>query len=191
MASGADRYGAGDGAGALLGSITHAMARLRRYVHAHMANRADAEDIVQESLARTLRRAGEAGLGEQGIARPDHYAIGIARNLMADHARHAAMAGECAIDEAMPCAAPLPDQHLQHRQRLALFTATLEAMPPLRREVFRRRRLEGQSREDIAQALGLQPEAVKKHINRAMAQLARALSEAETDLGRSEVEDAR
>lgn len=71
---------------------------------------------------------------------------------------------------------------MQDRQRLALFSATLEAMPPLRREVFRRRRLEGQSREEIAEALGLQPEAVKKHISRAMAQLARALDEAEDDL---------
>jgi len=179
MTGGANRYGPNDGAGALLGHITHTMARVRRYVHAHMANRADAEDIVQESLARTLRRAGERGIGETGIARPDHYAISIARNLMADHARHAAMTGECVIDDALACAAPLPDQHLQDRQRLALFTATLEAMPPLRREVFRRRRLEGQSREEIAEALGLQPEAVKKHISRAMAQLARVLAEAE------------
>ena len=65
------------------------------------------------------------------------------------------------------------DRGLAFNQRAAQFAANGFDW------VFRRRRLEGQSREEIAQALGLQPEAVKKHISRAMAQLARALDEAE------------
>jgi len=150
------------------------MARVRSYVHARMANPADADDILQESLARTIRRAGEVD-----IARPDFYALSIARNLMADHARQQAGTILCEIADSLPCEAPLPDQRLNDRERMAIFSATLAAMPPLRRDIFIRRRIEGQSREAIAQALDMQVEAVKKHITRAMAQLAMALDEAE------------
>jgi RNA polymerase sigma factor (sigma-70 family) len=173
MASSADLESTGSTA-LLLERLTQAMHGLRRYVHKHMPNKADAEDIVQESLARTLHRAGETHLHQ-----PDHYALRIARNLMADHARQSDSADHGEVEDLIACNAPLPDEQMQQRQRLAIVTAALETMPPLRREVFRRRRLEGQSREEIAQALGLQPEAVKKHITRAMAQLARALEKAE------------
>lgn len=156
----------------LVADLAETMARLRSYVRAHVANGADAEDIVQESLARTLRRAHETD-----IARPDYFAISVARNLIID--RHRADSQSCELDDMLPCPVPLPDQQLSDRQRLTRFHAALDAMTPLRRDIFIRRRIDGQSREAIARDLDMQPEAVKKHITRAMAHLALALDEAE------------
>ncbi|WP_206244533.1 RNA polymerase sigma factor [Novosphingobium terrae] len=155
----------------LIADLAQTLGRLRAYVRAHVGDAADAEDIVQESLERTLRRAHETD-----IARPDFFAISVARNLMVDrHRRQPAF--NCELEDTLPCSAPLPDQQLSDRERLARFHAALEAMTPLRRDIFIRRRIDGQSREDIARALNMQSEAVKKHITRAMAQLTLALDD--------------
>lgn len=161
----------------LIADLGQTMTRLRAYVRSRIDNGADAEDIVQESLERTLRRALEAD-----IARPDFFAISVARNLMVDRHRRQRDLADHEPDEALPCAAPLPDQQLSDRERLARFHEALAQMPPLRRDIFIRRRIEGQSREDIARALDMQPEAVKKHITRAMAQLAMALEDGDLPL---------
>jgi RNA polymerase sigma-70 factor (ECF subfamily) len=73
--------------------------------------------------------------------------------------------------------APLPDQMLLHKQRLQQFVQLLEEMPPLRREVFIRRRLHGQTHAEIAEALDLTPDAVEKHIVRGMRQLCEAIDQ--------------
>jgi RNA polymerase sigma factor (sigma-70 family) len=155
----------------LIMDLAQVAARLRSYVRAHVRNPEDAEDILQESLTRTLRRAHDTD-----IARPDFFAISVARNLIVD--RHREQAGQpCELDETLSCPSPLPDQQLSDRERLQRFHAALDAMAPLRRDIFIRRRIDGQSREEIARALNMQPEAVKKHITRAMAQLALALDD--------------
>jgi RNA polymerase sigma-70 factor (ECF subfamily) len=50
-------------------------------------------------------------------------------------------------------------------------------MQPLRREVFIRRRLHGQTHAEIAEALDLTPDAVEKHIVRGMRQLCEAIDQ--------------
>lgn len=150
--------------------LLDAMRRVQRYVAGRVPDPADAADIAQESLARMMERAREIE-----IARPDFYALRIARNLINDRHRAAAMR-IASLDEQIVCTAPLADQILSDRQRLDAFRAALDAMPPLRREVFIRRRLHQESREDIATALGLEIEAVKKHISRALTQLAQTLA---------------
>ena len=47
--------------------------------------------------------------------------------------------------------------------------------PPLRREVFLRRRLDEQDAATVAEALGIGRSAVEKHVTRAVADLRRAL----------------
>jgi RNA polymerase sigma factor (sigma-70 family) len=159
----------------LIADLGQTLARLRLYVRAHVNHAQDAEDIVQESLARTLHRAHETD-----IARPDFFAISVARNLIVDRHRAGGGATPCDLHEALPCPVPLPDQQVSDRERLRRFHAALDAMPPLRRAIFIRRRIDGHSREEIARDLGMQPEAVKKHITRAMAQLALVLDDTDT-----------
>jgi len=121
-----------------------------------------ADDLAQETLARLLAYARTNKVG-------DTAALGfrIAANLITDHFRAgAAPAG--VLDEEIACSRPSAEQVLMERQRTAIFTRALEKMPPLRREVFIRRRLQGQSHREIAQALGLSETAVEKHVVRAL-----------------------
>jgi RNA polymerase sigma-70 factor (ECF subfamily) len=75
---------------------------------------------------------------------------------------------------------PLADEVLQHRERVKMFERALQGLTPLQRRVFLMRRVDGRSRTEIAEALGLSVEAVKKHLVRAMAVLADVIDETPT-----------
>lgn len=150
--------------------------QLRRFIGRSVRNGADADDIYQETLMRMLERSRQGA-----IAQPVPYAMQVARNLIIDRAAPPVLPIET-VAEVLPCPAPLADQRLDEQERLRLFREVLAAMPPLRREVFVRRRLHGQSRERIARDLGLEVNAVKKHISRALAQLTRAMGACGGDL---------
>lgn len=122
-----------------------------------------ADDLAQETLARLLAYARTNKVG-------DTAALGfrIAANLITDHFRAGGVAPAGELDEEIACGRPSAEQVLMERQRTALFTRALEKMPPLRREVFIRRRLQGQSHREIAQAMGLSEAAVEKHVVRAL-----------------------
>jgi RNA polymerase sigma-70 factor (ECF subfamily) len=64
---------------------------------------------------------------------------------------------------------------LDYRQRVEILVGALRVMPPLRREVFMRRRLDGIAGKTIADDLGLSAAAVEKHCTRAIADLRAAL----------------
>ncbi len=144
-------------------------ATLNRYVRAH-TNRADvAEDVVQETLSRLVHQSRLQKL-------VSIYALGfrIAANLLVDH--HRRDKRYVAEREEEPASqAPLPDRVIVGRQELAILNDALAAMPPLRRDVLVRRRLQGQSCAAIARDLGLSPKAVEKHITRGLADLHKAM----------------
>lgn len=66
-----------------------------------------------------------------------------------------------------------------HRERVRAFGQALETMPPLRREVFTRLRLHGETPREISAALNLSEAAVEKHLTRALEQLHREVGRAE------------
>jgi len=70
-----------------------------------------------------------------------------------------------------------------HRQKVEVFGKALDAMPPLRRDVFIRRRLHGHSTRQIAAELDMNEAAVEKHVVRAMEQLHREMAKAERSAG--------
>ena len=64
------------------------------------------------------------------------------------------------------------------QQKLDEVERILSAMAPLRRQVFLLRRIDGLSRDEIAEKLDISLEAVKKHLTRAMVELTVKLEEA-------------
>jgi RNA polymerase sigma factor (sigma-70 family) len=144
-------------------------ATLSRYVRAR-TNRTDVvEDVVQETLSRLVHQSRVQTLVSV-------YALGfrIAANLLIDH--HRRDSRYVAEREEEPVShAPLPDRVLVGRQEVAILRQALAAMPPLRRDVLVRRRLQGQSCAAIARELGLSPKAVEKHITRGLADLHKAM----------------
>jgi len=132
-----------------------------------------AEDVLQETLLRTSKSVKFAEL-ENPLA----YMITVAKSVLYDFQRKAvpnAVEWHC-VD--MEAANDSPDTQYQNASKLAFIETVLANMSALRRDVFIMRRVDGMSRDDIATALDISVEAVKKHLTRAMVELTLRLEEA-------------
>lgn len=132
--------------------------QLRRYLAKRAQSSEDAADIYQESVARVLEQA-----QKRPITNPIAYAIRVARNLLISKP----MSYENGIDE-IDAPHTNPEYQMEESQRIDLIYEALKAMPEQRRKVFELRRINGESRQAIAQQLGISTEAVTRHISRAM-----------------------
>jgi RNA polymerase sigma factor (sigma-70 family) len=162
--------------------MTDALAELRpheRKLLGYIARRhgdpSRAEDILQQTLLMVIEQS-----RKQDIVHPLAYAYRVADSLIYAQARRDRR--EEGLGEAeYGCELPLADEVLEHKQRVAVFEAGLRQLSPIRREVFVRRHVDGQSRQKIADDLDLNLETVKKHLVRAMAELAGVMDAATGD----------
>jgi len=135
---------------------------------------AAADDLVQETFARLLNYERARTVADRAA-----LAYRIALNLVHDHFRSRERRPVEALHDDIPCEAPVPEQILMHRQKVEVFAKALDAMPPLRRDVFIRRRLHGQTYRQIAADLVMSEAAVEKHVVRAVEQLHKEIAKAE------------
>jgi RNA polymerase sigma factor (sigma-70 family) len=147
---------------------------LYQFIVRRTRDAATAEDLVQETFERLL-------VYERARTIADRAALSyrIALNLVRDHFRRVRRRRVEALHDDIPCEAPAAEQILMHRQKVEVFGKLLDAMPPLRREVFIRRQLHGQAFKEIATALSLSEAAAEKHVVRALEQLRREVAKAE------------
>lgn len=146
-------------------------AALQRFVAGRLRDRDAGEDIVQETHVRLYdyRRT-------RLVADAYAFCFAVARNLVHDHFRRQRTAPPAAeLAEDIACPLPRADEVLDYRQRVEIMVKALKVMPPLRREVFLRRRLDGIPGATVAADLGLSLAAVEKHCTRALADLRVAL----------------
>jgi RNA polymerase sigma-70 factor (ECF subfamily) len=144
---------------------------LLRFVEGRLPDRAEGEDIVQETYVRLYDYRQTRTVGDVGA-----FCFAVARNLLRDRLRRLKRAPAPAeLLETLACPQPRADEILVHRQRVEVLTRALGVMPPLRREVFLRRRLDEQPTAKIAADLDLSAAAVEKHVTRALADLRAAL----------------
>lgn len=154
------------------GHVLGNLSRLKGYIRKRLRDPERTEDVLQETMARVVEQE-----RRQVIEHPMAYACRIADSVIFAQVRSGlARSEKVEIDTLeLVCDRPLPDTILDYRQRLERFDAALERLTPTRRAVFRLRHLENKSRQEIAEELDLSLEAVKKHLVRAMADLARSL----------------
>ena len=156
----------------LLAELQPHAPRLLGYIARRNRDPSRAEDILQETLLTIIRQS-----GRQEIANPVAYAYRVADSLIYAHARRDQR--EEGLGEAdYGCPLPLADEVLEHKQRVEIFEQALRRLAPVRREIFIRRHMHGQARGQIAEEMQLSLEAVKKHLVRAMAELALAMDAA-------------
>lgn len=146
--------------------VVEGRTRLLTYVRRRIREPEQAEDIVQEVIMRVIEQE-----GRQVIDQPLAYAFRVADSVIHGRARRTAP-DTGPVDVELACALPLADEVLDYRQRFGRFQAALAALPPQRRAVFVERHLEGKSRSQIAEEMNISVEAVKKHLVRAMVDLA-------------------
>lgn len=146
-------------------------AALYRFVQGRLRDRDEGEDIVQETYVRLYDYRRTRGVADVGA-----FCFAVARNLVFDHfRRHRAMPATAELADEIACPLPLAEEVLDYRQRVDILAAALRVMPPLRREVFLRRRLDGTAGAIIAADLEMGLGAVEKHCTRAVADLRAAL----------------
>lgn len=152
--------------------------KLSAYIVRRSKDAGRAEDILQETFLTVMRQA-----QKQEITQPLAYAYRVADSLIYAEARRDKREAPIG-DEDFGCDLPLPDAVLEHKQRAAVFEKALKRLSPLRRDIFIRRHIDGQSRQAIADDLRINVEAVKKHLVRAMAELAGAMQDAAVNAAR-------
>ncbi|MGK6323691.1 RNA polymerase sigma factor [Sphingomonas sp. DT-51] len=144
---------------------------LRAFVAGRVRQPADRDDIVQETYARLF---GYQTMREVGDVKALCFAI--ARNLLLDHHRSMRRGTSVELDEELVCPLPSAERIVAFRRAVAVLADALERMPPLRREIFLRKRVDGLTTADIAGALEMSLAAVEKHVVRAFADLRAALA---------------
>lgn len=144
---------------------------LRGVIRRLVTHQDDRADVYQETLTALIERG-----QRDDICDPLAYAVTVARHLAYNRPNKIT---SCLDDEPemLDEQTVEPEQHYLAQEQVARVQEALAMLPSLRREVFIRRRLHQQSREQIAKELGLTEEAVKKHVTRALAQLAMLLEE--------------
>ena len=139
--------------------------RLRRFVRTRVANREDAEDVIQDAYVRVLRYS------ENNVVESwEGLLFSAARNLAVD-SRRRRKAREKSAEECAVLASemgPSPDEVVDARQRLIQVKEAITTLPARCREVFLMHRLEGLSYSQIAKRFGISVSAVEKHIARAV-----------------------
>jgi RNA polymerase sigma factor (sigma-70 family) len=144
---------------------------LRRFVEGRLRDRTEGEDIVQETYVRLYSYRRTRPVADVGA-----FCFAVARNLVSDHfRRRLVQPASVELAEDIVCPQPRAEEVLDYRQRVDILVRALKVMPPLRREVFLRRRLDGIPSAVIAQDLELSIAAVDKHCSRALADLRVAL----------------
>ena len=152
---------------------------LHRFVSQRLRDQVEGEDIVQETYLRLYdyRRT-------RPIADAAAFCFAVARNLVHDHfRRQRAHPPVAELAEEIACALPGAEEVLDYRQRVDILVRALKVMPPLRREIFLRRRLDGVPSALVAADLGMRQASVEKHCTRALADLRHALERRGLSIG--------
>jgi RNA polymerase sigma-70 factor (ECF subfamily) len=136
--------------------------------------RARAEDVVQESYVRFVRRPSPGAEVHTPIA----YLYRVVRNLALDCLRHMSLEGPPLSDEAMqhiPSASATPEGEALYRDQLRVLGDALQELPARTRRAFELHRLHGHTQQQIAAELDISVGLVNLLIDDALTHCAERL----------------
>ena len=126
-------------------------------------NKAEAEDVVQDTLLRLWQRREE---WEQ-IAGLEAFAVATCRNRALDVVKRAGRVTSPISEEMAPAAAKDPHELLAGKEQLSLIRQLMDGLPELQRTIMHLRDIEGMSYQEIAEALDISQTQVKVYLHRA------------------------
>jgi RNA polymerase sigma-70 factor (ECF subfamily) len=145
---------------------------LLKYFRRKCGNPAEAEDLTQEVLVRSLAHARWGSLEEAKA-----YIFRSAVNCWHDRLRRRVRQGTPLDIDTHPAGFPneeiTPERVLSVEQELHLVVAALMELGERTRDVFMLVRLENLKQAQIAELLGISVSSVEKHLAKAIAHLAR------------------
>ncbi|HTO39540.1 MAG TPA: RNA polymerase sigma factor [Rhizomicrobium sp.] len=159
-------------------------ALLMQYLEHNWRNRSDLPDLRQEAYVRVYQAA-LSNIPEK----PRQFLLATARNLLIDRVRHEQVVPiESAADlETLGVAldAPGPERIVIARDELRRLQAALDRLSPRCREVVVLARIEGFSRGQIAQRLGISEVTVSSYLTQGICALADILHGEPSNIRRS------
>jgi len=158
-------------------------ARLAPVVYAQafrmLGDRAEAEDITQDSLLRLWHAAPD---WQAGQAKVTTWLYRVTSNLCIDKMRKSNRQSSDAVPE-MPDDGPDMERRLQDSARAQALRAALSDLPDRQKQAMVLRHLEGLSNPDVAQIMQISVEAVESLMSRGKRSLADALAPQKKALG--------
>lgn len=164
--------------------LTHRITpRILAYAHRLLAgDRAEAEDVAQETMLRLWRVAPD---WRQGEAKVTTWAYRVATNLCTDRQRSGTRRRPVALDDAPDVADPTHGvvAQLVEADRAQALAAALADLPDRQRQAVVLRNIEGLSNPEIGAIMGLGVEAVESLNARGKRSLAAILAGRKAELG--------
>jgi len=137
------------------------------FIKGKIPNKDYAQDIVQESYVKAL-----AMQHQQKIINQRALLYKIAKNLIIDTARKNFKHQEIAYEENEHTAVNQePEAIIFEHDRQKMLMRALQALPEKRKEAFVLHVLEGYTKDEVAEMMGISTEAVEKHLSRASIEL--------------------
>ena len=137
------------------------------FIKSRIPNKDYAQDIVQESYMKAI-----ALQHSQEILNKRALLYKIAKNLMIDKARKNFNLQEVLYEEHAYTAKTVePEEVLLEQDRQKTLMRALQTLPQKRKEAFVLHVLEGYSRDEVSQMMGISIDAVEKHLSRASIEL--------------------
>jgi RNA polymerase sigma-70 factor (ECF subfamily) len=158
----------------------HLRPRLLRFFQARFFSRADAEDLVQETLARVYRSVGQLEHEEKLVGWLFAIARNVWRTAVAERQREGRhVAGGIELAEGLPDPRPASWSHDQQleEQRLEAVRTAIAALPVQQRQCVLLRVRDELSYEEIAETLRLSVHTVRNHLAEAKKNLRRTLKD--------------
>ena len=127
-------------------------------------NRAEAEDVVQDTLLKVWEQRSQ---WEQ-INSLEAFAIAICRNRALDVLKRAGRNTK-SLDEVDDVHSPMPNvqSSMEAREQLSLVRSLMDSLPELQRTIMLLRDIEGKTYQEIAQTLDISETQVKVYLHRA------------------------
>ena len=127
-------------------------------------NRAEAEDVVQDTLLKVWEQRSQ---WEQ-IKSLEAFAIATCRNRALDIAKRAGRNTKSLDEVETSHLTPLTSQpSLEAREQLSLVRRLMDDLPEVQRTIMLLRDIEGKTYQEIAEALGISETQVKVYLHRA------------------------
>lgn len=145
-------------------------------------DRAEAEDVAQETMLRLWKVAPDWRQGETKVTT---WAYRVATNLCIDRQRSRSRRRQMALDDAPEVAdgGPGAEGQLQEADRMAALEKALAELPDRQRQAVVLRHLEGMTNPEIAAIMEIGVEAVESLTARGKRALAAILSGRKAELG--------
>lgn len=153
------------------------------YLRRKVPDQAAAADLAQEAYVRIYASHPE----QAQIHKPRNLLYKVAHNLVIDHYRQQQVRAEVIdayadanlLNQSIGPASREPEAVLSSKERLACLEAALAALPPRPREAFVLYKIDGLSRAQVAEQMGIGVRTVETHLEAAMAACSKALHLAE------------